>query len=69
VSAILTVLILVLTEIIPKTIGAGYCKNLVGISAATIRGMIIVTYLFVVVSAVLTRLLSGDRKALTTSWE
>lgn len=69
VSAILTVLILVLTEIIPKTIGAGYCKSLVGISAGVIRGMIIVTYPFVVVSAVLTKLLSRDRKELTTSRE
>jgi CBS domain containing-hemolysin-like protein len=69
VSAILTVLILVLTEIIPKTIGAKYCKNLTGICALTIRGMIILTYPFVMASAVLTKLLSGDKKELTTSRE
>jgi CBS domain containing-hemolysin-like protein len=69
VSAILTVLILVLTEIIPKTIGAGYCKDLVGVSAVVIRGMIFITYPCVVVSAALTKLLSKDKKELTTSRE
>jgi CBS domain containing-hemolysin-like protein len=69
VSAVLTVLILVVTEIIPKTLGANYSKELMGISAKTIRIMIFITYPLVVVSAVLTRLLSRDTKELTTSRE
>ncbi|MDU1905661.1 MAG: hemolysin family protein [Dysgonomonas sp.] len=69
VSAILTILILVLTEIIPKTLGANYSKNLVGISATIIKGMIIITYPLVVISAYLTRLLSKKEVENTTSRE
>lgn len=69
VSAVLTILILVFTEIIPKTIGANYSRELMGISAKIIRIMIFITYPLVVVSAVLTRLLSRDTKELTTSRE
>jgi len=69
VSAILTILILVLTEIIPKTLGASYSKNLVGISATIIKGMIIITYPLVVISAYLTRLLSKKEMENTTSRE
>jgi CBS domain containing-hemolysin-like protein len=69
VSATLTILILVFTEIIPKTIGTTYCKRLVGISYPTIKVMIVITYPFVIASAALTKLLSKDRKELTTSRE
>jgi CBS domain containing-hemolysin-like protein len=69
VSAILTILILVLTEIIPKTLGANYSRELMGISAAIISGMIFVTYPLVLVSLTLTRLLSRKEKSLTTSRE
>lgn len=55
VSAILTLLILIITEIIPKTIGARYWRGLAWISAYTIRGMIIITYPLVIMSAVITR--------------
>lgn len=69
VSAVLTILILILTEIIPKTLGANYSKELVSISSKVIRGMIFITYPLVVVSAVLTRALSRDTKELTISRE
>jgi CBS domain containing-hemolysin-like protein len=69
VSAILTILILVLTEIIPKTIGANYCKDLTSVSAGIIKGMIFITYPIVIASAVLTKLLSKNKKELTTSRE
>ena len=69
VSAILTILILIVTEIIPKTLGANYSKELVGISSKVIRGMIFITYPLVVISAVLTRALSRDKKELTISRE
>ena len=69
VSAVLTILILVLTEIIPKTIGANYSKELVNISAKVINVMIFFTYPLVVMSSVLTKLLSRNTKELTTSRE
>jgi CBS domain containing-hemolysin-like protein len=69
VSAILTILILVFTEIIPKTIGANYSRELVSITAKTIRIMIIITYPLVLISAFLTRLLSRKSVELTTSRE
>lgn len=69
VSAVLTLLILVFTEIIPKTLGANYSKELVNVSAKIIRVMIVVTYPLVVVSSFLTRLLSRKDEELTTSRE
>src|SRR5690606_13350226 len=69
VSAILTILILVLTEIIPKTLGANYSKDLVGITAKIIKIMVFITYPLVVVSSLLTKLLSKDKAELTTSRE
>jgi len=69
VSAVLTVLILVLTEIIPKSIGANYNKELMGISAGVIKGMIFMIYPLVWVSAILTRLLARKDKGFTTSRE
>jgi CBS domain containing-hemolysin-like protein len=69
VSAVLTILILVLTEIIPKTLGANYSKELMGVTAKTIRVMIFITYPLVVLSAVLTRMLSKKGTELTTSRE
>lgn len=69
VSAVLTVLILVLTEIIPKTLGANYSKELVGITAKIISGMIFLTYPIVIGSSFLTKLLSRKESELTTSRE
>ncbi len=69
VSAVLTILILVLTEIIPKTLGANYSRELMGVAARTIRVMIFITYPLVVISAFLTRLLSRKDVELTTSRE
>ncbi len=67
VSAILTILILVITEIIPKTIGARYWRNLAMISSIVIKGMIIITYPLVVMSAVITKLISKNKNEKTTS--
>jgi CBS domain containing-hemolysin-like protein len=69
VSAILTILILVITEIIPKTIGARYWRNLAKISSRIIQFMIVITYPLVVMSAVITKLISRNRKEQTTSRE
>ncbi len=69
VSAILTILILIITEIIPKTIGARYWRNLAMISAKTIQVMIIITYPLVILSAVITKLISKNKQEQTTSRE
>jgi CBS domain containing-hemolysin-like protein len=67
VSAVLTILILIFTEIIPKTLGANYCKELSTISSRIINGMIFITYPFVWLSSILTKVLARDHGALTTS--
>ena len=69
VSAILTILILVITEIIPKTIGARYWRNLARITSFVIKGLIIITYPLVVISTVITKLISRNRQEQTTSRE
>ncbi|MCZ7555010.1 MAG: CNNM domain-containing protein [Bacteroidia bacterium] len=69
VSAVLTILILVLTEIIPKTLGATYAKELVGAAYRVIKAMIILTWPLLVISAVLTRMLSRKDPVQTTSRE
>ena len=57
VSAILTVLILIFSEIIPKTLGAKYCKNLSKSTYFLIKWMIL-TYPLVVISFKVTQLFS-----------
>jgi CBS domain containing-hemolysin-like protein len=69
VSAILTLLILVITEIIPKTIGARYWKNLTKGTAYIIKGMIILTYPLVVMSEFITKLISKRKQENTISRE
>jgi CBS domain containing-hemolysin-like protein len=69
VSAILTILILVITEIIPKTIGAKYSRNLAKVSCLTMRGMIFITYPLVIMSAVITKLITKDSQKETASRE
>lgn len=69
VSAILTILILVVTEIIPKTVGARFWRELAGVSAQIIRGMMILTYPLVLMSSVITRMLASESSGVTTSRE
>lgn len=69
VSAVLTVLILVLSEIIPKTIGAIYWKRLSKVSSKIMKGMIVVSYPLVVMSAFITKLISKNSPEQTTSRE
>jgi CBS domain containing-hemolysin-like protein len=59
-SAVLTFLILVFSEIIPKTLGANYWRQLAPVTAYTLRFLIWILYPFVVMSALLTRLLSRE---------
>ncbi len=69
VSAILTILILVLTEIIPKTIGTRYWRKLTKISSYVIRGMIFIIYPLVWLSAIITRAFSKGENEYSTSRE
>lgn len=69
VSAILTVLILLITEIIPKTIGARYWRNLSGFTFFSIKATIIIAYPLVLLSAILTNMISKNRQEQTTSRE
>ncbi len=69
ISAILTILILILTEIIPKTVGASYWKSLLGFTFYTIRVMIVITWPLVWVSAFITRIFAKKTSEKTISRE
>ncbi len=63
VSAILTILILVFSEIIPKTIGANYWRSLTPATVAILRVLMIVLYPFVWLSQQITKIFNiRDRK-------
>lgn len=68
-SAILTFVILVFSEIIPKTLGANYWKELSGVAAQAIRLLIIITYPLVLLSKGITRWLSRADSSQTLSRE
>lgn len=69
VSAVLTILVLVFTEIIPKTFGAKYWRCLSKMSVYILKGMIFITYPLLMISSVITRLISGSHHIQTTSRE
>jgi len=69
ISAILTLLILVFSEIIPKTIGARYWRRLALISGIIINIMIIITFPLVIMTKYITKLFSGNIDNLPMSRE
>ncbi|MBQ0016002.1 MAG: DUF21 domain-containing protein [Bacteroidales bacterium] len=69
VSAITTVLILVFSEIIPKTIGTSQWKHLMGFTAGTIRILIVLMYPLVLLIELLTRLISKNDEEASVSRE
>ena len=69
ISALLTLLILVLTEIIPKTLGANYYKSLYSSTATTISSMVIFCYPLVLLSSFLTKRLSKKQQESSISRE
>lgn len=69
VSAVLTFLILVLSEILPKNLGVYYWKRLIGFSAVTIHTMNIICYPIVWLSKFLTRLIVPKTKEASISRE
>ncbi|MEG1935849.1 MAG: CNNM domain-containing protein, partial [Rikenellaceae bacterium] len=68
-SAVLTLLILVLSEIIPKTIGASYWRSLALVSAPIINYMIIICFPLVWMSEQLTKIIAPKHKEASVSRE
>ena len=68
-SAVLTLLILVASEIIPKTIGATYWRQLALPSTRIIRTLVFLTYPFVVLSELITNIISTKKQPLSVSRE
>ncbi len=66
ISTILTLLILVFSEIIPKTIGANYWKKLAFPSAKVINFFIIISFPLVWLSEFITRMFSGGNESETS---
>jgi CBS domain containing-hemolysin-like protein len=61
-SAVMTLLILFLSEIVPKTLGAVHWRRLSGFTAAYVNLLIKLTYPLIVVSELLTRLIARGQK-------
>ncbi len=60
-SAVMTFLILFLSEIVPKTVGAVYWPKLAFVSALFVSGLVVVLYPIVWLSELVTKLLVRDR--------
>ena len=69
ITAILTLFILIFSEIIPKTIGARYWRSLALVSGVIINFMIITTYPLVILASYLTSLFSKNEDELSSSRE
>lgn len=68
-SAILTLLILIFSEIIPKTIGASYWRKMAIPCARIIHVLVIVTYPLVLMSELITHIFSSNKKQTSVSRE
>ncbi|WP_335951373.1 CNNM domain-containing protein [Acinetobacter beijerinckii] len=62
-SAVMTLLILFLSEIIPKTLGAVYWRQLASFTGVYVNLLIKSMYPLIIVSEKLTKLISGNKKA------
>lgn len=68
-SAILTLLILVFSEIIPKTIGAAHWRSMAIPCARVIHALVIITYPLVLMAELITHVFSGKKQQATVSRE
>ena len=68
-SAVMTLLILVISEIIPKVVGATYWRDLALGTTRIIRVLIVITYPLVLLSELITRIISTDKVQLSVSRE
>lgn len=69
ISAILTFLILIFSEIIPKTIGARYWRRLALASGVIMKYMVIITYPLVILTNYISKLFSDNGDAQSISRE
>jgi len=69
ISAILTLLILIFSEIIPKTIGARYWRKLAMVSGIIINIMVIITWPLVIMTGFITNLVSRKKDKMSVSRE
>lgn len=68
-SAVMTLLILVFSEIIPKTIGASYWRSMAIPASKIIHVLVLITYPLVLLSEVITHMFSGNQHAVSVSRE
>ena len=68
-SAVLTLLILVFSEIIPKTIGAAYWRSIAIPCARIIHVLVIITYPLVIMSEFITHIFSSKKQQASVSRE
>ena len=68
-SAITTLLILVFSEIIPKTIGTSYYRQLMGFTTRTLRTLIVLMYPIVILIELITRIFQKDDDEASVSRE
>jgi CBS domain containing-hemolysin-like protein len=66
ISAILTILILVFSEIIPKTIGAYYWKSLAPLAAKIVKVLVFITYPLLIIMERITILITRNKNATAT---
>jgi CBS domain containing-hemolysin-like protein len=66
-SGLLTIAILLLTEILPKTLGSLHAARLIGFTARTVQVMIVLLYPLVLAAELMGRLASGPRKTVQVS--
>ena len=59
ISALLTIVILVFSEIIPKTLGATFWRQLAALSTAILKVLVIVLFPFVWISQIITKIIKG----------
>lgn len=59
VSAVLTILILIFSEIIPKTLGATFWRQLARPSTAVVKILVVVLFPFVWISQIITKIIKG----------
>jgi CBS domain containing-hemolysin-like protein len=68
-SAVLTLAMMIVSELIPKTLAAVYWRGLAPASAGILRLLMVLTYPLVLLSQLITRLLSRDKDATEVSRE
>ena len=66
-SAVMTLLILIISEIIPKVVGATYWRQMALGATRVIRVLIVITYPLVLLSELITRVVGSDKAQLSIS--